>query len=235
MKKFLPVLMASILFALICFSACQMPGSTAENGTTQKTETGTTTEAAMTAAGERVESSAEDTQAAAEIQTDTTSSAETQAVNTTRTETTHTAARTEAPLTQPQQTAAPSQPLQTNAMQVTLSVRCQTAVDAGSEVAAAVAPDGWMLAPTDMTITDGDTVLDVLERTDLVLGVRRSGYGSYVYSIQSLAERAVGSMSGWIYLVNGEQVQASCSTCELKDGDSVEWVYTLDGGKDVAS
>ena len=92
-----------------------------------------------------------------------------------------------------------------------------------------------MLAPTDMTITDGGTVLDVLERTDLVLGVRRSGYGSYVYSIQSLAERAVGSMSGWIYLVNGEQVQASCSTCELKDGDSVEWVYTLDGGKDVAS
>lgn len=231
MKKVLSVLLLGLLLAVFCFAACQSLVPAGEEVGTTQTETGTTETATATQRESIEETVSESAQNSTAAQTSALPATEPESVNTTRAETSQPTA-TEVPPTQPPQTDAPSQ---TNAMQVTLSVRCQTAVDAGSEVAEAVAPDGWILAPTAMTIAEGDTVLDVLERTDLVLGVRRSGYGSYVYSIQSLAERAVGSMSGWIYLVNGEQVQAACSACVLKDGDSVEWVYTLDGGKDVAS
>ncbi len=117
--------------------------------------------------------------------------------------------------------------------QITFSVRCDTAVAAGNEIALAIAPDGVILSERTVPITGNTTVFDITKDAGLVLGYRDSGYGTYVYSINSLAERAAGAMSGWIYLVNGQSMQQSCSSYVLEDGDTVEWVYTLDGGRDV--
>ena len=122
-----------------------------------------------------------------------------------------------------------------DSIEITFSVRCDNAVKAGNETALAIAPDGAILPAQTLQVEPGMTVFDVTKNSDLVLGYHQSGYGVYVYSINSLGERAAGAMSGWVFLVNGKAVQKSCSACVLQNGDKVEWVYTLDGGRDVMS
>lgn len=116
---------------------------------------------------------------------------------------------------------------------VTLSVNCRTAVDAKNETAMEIAPDGNLLAKTSFETAEGDTILDLLKKTDLVLDISQSSYGSYVAGIQSLGQGDAGTMSGWLYFVNGESPQVAASAYILADGDQVEFVYTCDGGNDV--
>lgn len=49
--------------------------------------------------------------------------------------------------------------------------------------------------------------------------------GSYVVSIDGLAEKQYGQASGWIYLVNGSAPPAACNAYRLRDGDDVLWRY----------
>ena len=64
-----------------------------------------------------------------------------------------------------------------------------------------------------------------------------SGVGTMVYcqGINNLFEFDNGAESGWLYSVNGEFQSVSCGAYILKDGDYVEWRYTLDLGKDVGA
>ena len=64
-----------------------------------------------------------------------------------------------------------------------------------------------------------------------------SGTGTviYVQGINNLFEFDHGSESGWLYSVNGEFQSMSCGNYTVKDGDYVEWFYTLDFGKDVGA
>jgi hypothetical protein len=69
------------------------------------------------------------------------------------------------------------------------------------------------------------------------LNIRYSGHpvyaGYYVEAINGFGEFDAGELSGWMYRVNGVFPGYSSSLHELKDGDSVEWVYTRDLGSDV--
>ncbi len=116
---------------------------------------------------------------------------------------------------------------------ITLSVDCRRAVEQGNRVAQAVAPDGVLLAETRLTLDRNATAYDALKASGLVIGARTGAFGAYVYAIQSLAEKACGGESGWLYQVNGEVMSTGSSSYRLQDGDVVRWVYTCDGGKDV--
>ena len=76
-----------------------------------------------------------------------------------------------------------------------------------------------------MTLTDGQTVYDVLMAADNNVNARSTGYGIYVVGIDGLAEKEHGSTSGWMYAVNGIYPNTACSNYVLKDGDAVTWVY----------
>lgn len=81
------------------------------------------------------------------------------------------------------------------------------------------------------------TVTDVLKS---VLDQRRISYSispeGYVSSIAGLAEKQPGyPLSGWLYTVNGEFQAGSASYHRISDGDDIQWLYTLDGGKDVGN
>ena len=56
---------------------------------------------------------------------------------------------------------------------------------------------------------------------------------AYIEGIANLYEFDCGELSGWMYRVNGEFPNVGCSLYKLKDGDTVEWVYTCDLGRDV--
>lgn len=78
----------------------------------------------------------------------------------------------------------------------------------------------------------------VLNQLRTVLNDRGISYNissdGYVSMIGGLAHKKVGyPLSGWLFKVNSVFSNAGTATCILRNGDEVEWVYTLDGGRDV--
>ncbi|MGL4990558.1 MAG: DUF4430 domain-containing protein [Sarcina sp.] len=64
---------------------------------------------------------------------------------------------------------------------------------------------------------------------------RGSGMTKYVFSINGLSEFDYGGSSGWMYKVNGSFPNKSCGIFDVNPSDKIEWVYTIDGGKDVGA
>ena len=73
-------------------------------------------------------------------------------------------------------------------------------------------------------VNQGDTVYDALEKSNIPHNARGSQYGIYVDSIGGVAESSDG---GWTYYLNGQFINASCSSVKLQAGDSIRWVYVL--------
>jgi hypothetical protein len=67
-----------------------------------------------------------------------------------------------------------------------------------------------------------ETAYSLLRRTGLTIGAR----GTYVYSIEGLAEFDYGVGSGWTYSVNGVFPPIAAANFNLHDGYRVEWLYT---------
>lgn len=126
----------------------------------------------------------------------------------------------------------------------TLSVRCDNAIAADAlppETAAILPADGVLLADTAVAFSEGETVFDVLMRAARAAGLhlefeKTPLYGGvYVEGIGNLYAFDGGELSGWVYAVNGVFPAVSASVYTLADGDTVEWMYTCDLGRDTAS
>ena len=126
---------------------------------------------------------------------------------------------------------------------VTLSVRCDTLLDnmdrLDKEKHELVPEDGIIFAATTVTVYEGESVFNVLQRE-----MRRAQihmefvntpiYNSaYIEGINNLYEFDGGELSGWMYKVNGWFPNYGCSRYQLQPGDVIEWVYTCDLGRDV--
>lgn len=127
---------------------------------------------------------------------------------------------------------------------VTISIKCTTlSSDMSKLTDPSVAPyipaNGVILAPTTFTCTTDNTVFDVLNAVCRNNGIHLDFkytplYESYyVKGINYLYEFDGGSLSGWMYKVNGWFPNYGCSSYYLSDGEVIEWVYTCDCGKDV--
>ncbi|MBD2846834.1 DUF4430 domain-containing protein [Paenibacillus sp. IB182496] len=98
---------------------------------------------------------------------------------------------------------------------------------------------GYVLSPTTVSFTTGETVWDVLQREldarDIDYDYTFSEeYGSvYIESIAGDGEFDHGSGSGWMYNVNGDYPQYGASQYELEPGDRVQWRYTTNLGEDL--
>ena len=98
---------------------------------------------------------------------------------------------------------------------------------------------GVILAKTAVTFYEGESVYDVLQRLCKEKGIHMESswtpiYNSaYIEGIHNLYEFDCGSLSGWMYRVNGWYPNYGCSRYQLKQGDVVEWRYTCDLGNDV--
>lgn len=78
-----------------------------------------------------------------------------------------------------------------------------------------------------------DVLKKVLDQKGISYNISPEGY---VSSIAGLAEKQPGyPLSGWLYTVNGEFHADSASCHQVADGDDIQWLYTLDGGKDVGN
>lgn len=76
-----------------------------------------------------------------------------------------------------------------------------------------------------VSVVPGASAYDALMACGVSVNAQSSAYGMYVSAIGGLAEKEHGSMSGWIYTVNGSEPSVSCSSYTLNDGDTVVWRY----------
>lgn len=105
-----------------------------------------------------------------------------------------------------------------------------------------VPKDGVILPETTYVLRSGDTVYDLLNRVCRYnkiqmeyQGSADSAYGAvYIRGINHLYEFSCGSLSGWVYRVNGQDPGVGCASYQLKDHDTVEWIYSCDLGRDVS-
>lgn len=122
---------------------------------------------------------------------------------------------------------------------VTLSIRCDTIV--GKTDSEYVPADGVILDSAEFSISEGDTVFDVLTDAAKTYGIQVENSGGagnahgnvYISGINYLYELEYGDLSGWIYHVNGVSPSVNCGEYVLNDGDVIDWLYTCELGYDL--
>ena len=125
----------------------------------------------------------------------------------------------------------------------TFSIECSTILNnldmLDPDKLECVPSNGVILKTTTVTFYAGESVYDVLQRVCKENGIQMEAswtpiYNSaYVEGIHNLYEFDCGSLSGWMYRVNGWYPNYGCSRYQLAQGDVVEWRYTCDLGNDV--
>ena len=128
----------------------------------------------------------------------------------------------------------------------TIEIRCDTILNNMDKLDKSkvgyVPSNGIILSKTTVGFNQGETVYDVLSRICKAKNIQMEAswtpaYGSYyVEGINHLYEFDCGSLSGWMYKVNGWFPNYGCSSYTLKDGDTIVWTYTCEGlGADVGA
>ena len=125
----------------------------------------------------------------------------------------------------------------------TFSIECSTILNNLSDLEPdkfeVLPKDGIILKKQTVTFREGESVYDVLQRICKENNIHMEAswtpmYNSaYVEGIHNLYEFDCGSLSGWMYRVNGWYPNYGCSRYQLAQGDIVEWRYTCDLGRDV--
>lgn len=96
---------------------------------------------------------------------------------------------------------------------------------------------GTILPPTQVKYEAGKTVFDILLQVLKDKGIqfefRGRGPTVYIEGIDNLYEFDRGPKSGWMFCVNGVFSAKSAGAYTLHKGDRIEWLYTLDLGKDL--
>jgi hypothetical protein len=98
---------------------------------------------------------------------------------------------------------------------------------------------GVILAAAAYDIGKNETALELLKRITRKHKIQMEYQGSkafaYVEGIDNLYESDHGPESGWMYKVNGEFPSKAAGSWIMSPGDTIEWLYTLDLGKDLGA
>ena len=116
----------------------------------------------------------------------------------------------------------------------TISIKCTSVLKnmdkLSSGKAKYVPSNGIILSTSTIEFKEGENVYDILKRACSAAGIpmsaRSSSMGIYVEGINGLFEFDCGGTSGWMYSVNGNTPNHSCSEHTVKNGDSIVWYYT---------
>lgn len=97
--------------------------------------------------------------------------------------------------------------------------------------------DGIILKEQEVSFEKDDSVYDVLSRelkkNEILMEASFTAKSAYVEGIDNIYELSCGDLSGWMYSVNDQYSQVSCSDYKIKDGDKIQWRYTCDLGEDI--
>ncbi len=121
--------------------------------------------------------------------------------------------------------------VQPDSMTVTMSVSCEVIADE-------LGGESVIIPPTEFVLLEDESAFDMLERVLAYNKIPFDYNGStsldvYVRGIDNIYEMDFGEMSGWMYRINGDFPDGGCGAYKLKDGDVIEWLYTLETGRDI--
>lgn len=143
----------------------------------------------------------------------------------------------------PQPVEPQEQEIVDNTLKCTFSISCATVLDnmdiLDKSKKDIIPDDGWILKPVTVTFNEGESVFDVLKqvckdnKVQLEFSFTPIYNSAYIEGINNLYEFDCGSLSGWMYEVNGWFPNYGCSRYEVKNGDVIEWQYTCDLGGDI--
>lgn len=89
--------------------------------------------------------------------------------------------------------------------------------------------DGATIASGSIKVSSGASAFDALQafaqQQGLALTYKGSGATTYVTGINGYNAGPVGTMTGWLYSVNGTEPGSSMGAYTLKDGDSISMTY----------
>lgn len=92
------------------------------------------------------------------------------------------------------------------------------------------------IANTSVTVPKDSCVIDVIAKALAIAGMPYSNpSGNYIESINGLAEGSNGTLSGWMYTLNGSYPNLGVSENVVKNGDVIVMHYTDDYTKEKAS
>jgi len=138
---------------------------------------------------------------------------------------------------------APVTPPPTPQPTVTISIRCDTILNNlhlfDQNKLSILPADGIILTTTTVSFTKGESVFDVLRRITrdrrihLDFTLVPAFNNAYIRGIHNIYEFDAGPLSGWMFRVNGELQTVGSSAVILRDGDIIEWLYTVDLGRDL--
>lgn len=115
---------------------------------------------------------------------------------------------------------------------VTLTIRCDTVV--GKSDSKDIPDNGIILDTTKFDIEEKDTVYDILMEASKEYNIHIENEStSFITGINNLNGMDFGDLSGWLYYVNDESATVGCDQYVLSDGDSIEWLYSCEMGKDI--
>ncbi|MEB6112209.1 DUF4430 domain-containing protein [Kurthia gibsonii] len=101
-----------------------------------------------------------------------------------------------------------------------------------------VPASGVLLNNAKIEVKEGDTAWDAISKLRSKYGIyinyeKNPMYGIYIIGINHINEKQAGSLSGWMYTVNGVKAPVGVGNYELEDGDRIELQYTTNGGTDL--
>lgn len=105
-----------------------------------------------------------------------------------------------------------------------------------------VPKNGVILKSTKYEILNEDeTVWSIIKRATKEHGIHMeyegagdNQYGSvYIEGINHLYEFDAGELSGWMYSINGQTPNYGVSAVTVKNGDNIQFQYTVDLGRDI--
>lgn len=131
----------------------------------------------------------------------------------------------------------------TKTLKCTLSIRCDEILKnmdlLNKNKVSLVPKNGIIYQEKTIVFSKGESVFDVLLRETKKSRIHMEFesvplYNSnYIEGINNLYEFDCGEGSGWMYKINGWFPNYGASRYQLKDGDKIEWHYTLDLGHDL--
>lgn len=128
-------------------------------------------------------------------------------------------------------------------LKCTISISCGTVLDNMDKLDKnkheLIPSDGRLFSETEVIFNDGESAFDLLLRVCRDNGIHFESAHTplsdtaYIEGIGNIYEFDCGSLSGWMYNVNGEFPNYSCSDYIIQKDDKINFVYTCDLGKDV--
>lgn len=113
----------------------------------------------------------------------------------------------------------------------TLSIRCDCIAGQKDHIPG----DGIIIDFASVILKEGSSAYDQIIQAAKDYRIHTDIQAGYVKGIGNIYEFDFGDLSGWMFKINGNFAGVSCSDYILTDNDYIEWIYSLELGKDLGT